>query len=155
LESARLSNPRLPDELGDRAQDNAQGLFSLADLISDGIGEEARRMLLLLSERLRHQTDLSPNTQLLFDTREIFERSNKNEFTSKELIKELCQKEESPWGSWKGRQAISPRELSGILRPFHIEIYKRSDARVWRVFDFHDAFARYLSAPPVDAISCH
>jgi hypothetical protein len=65
------------------------------------------------------------------------------------LLTELCAMEESPWGSWYGRE-FEPRDLASLLKPYGIHsITIRNDegkpAKGYKRDDLYDAWQRYLS----------
>ena len=82
---------------------------------------------------------------------EIF--ANRNEITSAELVQLLAVDPDAEWGAFRGRAAISQRELAALLKPYDVRPvvlhpHKRSNLsrRGYRRSQFKDAFARFLPA---------
>ena len=92
-----------------------------------------------------------PGIRLLTALQEIF--ANRNEITSAELVQLLAADPDAEWGAFRGRAAISQRELAALLKPYDIRPVvlhptKRSNLsrHGYRRSQFKDAFARFLPA---------
>lgn len=146
LEALRNSKPTLPDALNDRAQDNWEPLFAIADLIGDEWSKKARQTALEISGD--DKADPSINEELLADIRTIFNAHGKDRIFSDELINRLCLDEEMPWANWNRGRPITPKQLSDRLKGFAIhprQVRIGIESRKgYRIEDFEEAFTRYL-----------
>lgn len=140
------ADPRLPDVLHDRAQDNWRPLIAIADAAGGEWPDRARRAALALSGA--HAPDeQSIGTTLLFDIRDIFRARGCDRLASCELAAALGELEHRPWADCKGK-AITPAKVARLLKPFAIEPRLRKvQGRPDRGYDrtqFTDAWSRYL-----------
>lgn len=119
VDDLRDARPDLPDELDDRAQDSWEPLFALADLTGGDWPSRARRAAIELSGPEQRQDD-SMTTRLLADLYAVFTANGDQRLKTADLIDELCQIEESPWGDWYGKP-LSAQALSKLLRPYRIK----------------------------------
>lgn len=151
LNSAR---PELPEGLHDRALDNWEPLFAIADAAGGNWPTKARNAAASLSGELN---DDSVGTMLLTDIRGLFDRFGADRLTSQNLCEQLGAMEARPWPEWgKAQKQITPRQLARILEPFGIRPKQgREGEKNWRGYalaDFKEAFSRYLpseSATPL------
>lgn len=154
----KTADPMLPSflEVNDRAADNWTPLFAIADAAG---GDWPRRARDCAKKLMGGEQDGdSVRVHLLSDLRKIFhgERKEKTGFGSVEICYALAELEESPWPEWKGGKSITPRQLSALLRPFHISpgtVREGEETfKGYKLKDFKEAFERYLprhlSAPP-------
>ena len=69
--------------------------------------------------------------------------------TSGELAMGLAELEDRPWGEWKGGKPITKTAIAALLAPFKIAPVEmrmgRQVLRGYRIDQFEDAFARYVS----------
>lgn len=99
---------------------------------------------------------MSAGTLLLNACREIFEEKKNGFVGTSNLILELKERTEEPWGRWNRGETISPESLARILRSYGIQsqrTQKKEKAKVKTIRgyyrkDFEDAFLRYLSCAP-------
>jgi hypothetical protein len=149
------SRPELPDELDDRAQDCWEPLLAIADLAGEEWGTRARRTAVELSTGEGREDD-SLGTLLLADIRQVFENGAADRLKTSELIRNLVEIEESPWGDWHGKE-ISAHALSALLRPWRIKTMPvRVDGRTVRGYkleQFADAWSRVLSVTGVTSVT--
>jgi hypothetical protein len=145
------ATPDLPDQLDDRAQDIAESLLAIADAASDDWPGRARRAAI----ELRGNSDLADDdeigVELLADIRDAFQAENVDRLSTERLLVVLCADKERPWATWHRGDAISPRVLANILRPFGIRsntlrLPDETRAKGFKRDQFEDAWNRYL--PP-------
>lgn len=144
------SRPYLPDDLGDREQDNFEPLLQIASVAGDHWLDTALNAALRLSGAT--QTHISSANELLADIQEVFEAKQVIKITTNELINALCEDTEKSWATFNRGKQLSPRQLSNKLRDYGIA---SKDLRfgydgVKKGFEsvqFKDAFERYLSSP--------
>lgn len=147
LETLRVAEPVLPDELSDRAQDGAEPLLAIADLAGEDWGERARAALVALHRRVGDDS-ASWGVQLLADTRAAFGEADR--LSTADLLAVLKEDEEGPWASWgKGADGLTPRALAKLLKPFeiHSKNVHLDDGRKPKGFlreQFEDSWTRYL-----------
>jgi hypothetical protein len=137
-----------PPELNDRAADNWEPLLGIADLAGGEWPARARRAALALSVAPDDDDRSSRAQALLADVRGIFERTQSDRLTTKELLRELVGLEGRPWADYARGKGLSAHQLAAILRRFSIQTRNIRVAtgvvKGYFVEDFADAFARYL-----------
>lgn len=143
-QTLRNSDPHVPDELNDRAQDNARAICAIADAVG---GEWPRtiRTALIGSACQSDDEPQSAGILLLRDIAEIFEARRSDRIGSTELLDALCELEESPWNEWRVGKPISTRGIAKLLKPYGIIPKRDMSQRFYSRADFDDAFNRYLS----------
>jgi len=146
-DKVRHSKPILPNTLNDRAQDNWEPLFAIAEIA----GEEWLQLARIAALKLSIHSDQSESVgiQLLFDIQEIYEPQRIDRFTTSELITALCKDDEKPWATYNRGRSITPRQVACRLKEFGIISNTiRSGttiAKGYHYLHFADAFTRYLS----------
>jgi hypothetical protein len=150
-----------PPELNDRAADNWEALFAIADVAGGEWPARARRAALALSVGPDEEDQSSRAQLLLADIRGLFERTEGDRLTTKELLRELNALEGRPWADYSRGKGISAHQMAANLRRFGIQPRNlRTASNVVKGYmsdDFRDAFARYLgsraatSANPAEA----
>jgi putative DNA primase/helicase len=133
--------------LNDRAQDNWEPLFAIAEIASGEWPRLARTAALKLSSDDKQFQ--STSVELLADIEEIFQSKNLNRIFSVELIKALCADEEKPWATYNRGSSITARQIANRLREFKISSKTvrigANNAKGYMKSEFEDAFARYLT----------
>jgi hypothetical protein len=146
------SRPEIPTELDDRAADVWEPLLAIADAAGGAWPAKARRAALAVSGD-RADDDESRGVRLLADIRDVFDAWSDDRIPSAELVRQLCLREESPWGDLYGR-ALTTQGLAGRLRPYGIRPAVRRVSgvpeRTYARADFADAWSRYLGSPRPD-----
>jgi hypothetical protein len=99
---------------------------------------------------------LSPGVRLLAALRDIFARKRVGSpegwpeyLSTGQLLAELAQRKEEPWGNWKSGKPLNDEGLAALLREYDIKP-KRNRQQTCRGYyctDLRDAWARYLSLP--------
>lgn len=143
------ADPRIPDELDDRAADCWEPLLAIADLAGGEWPDRARKAALTLSGRAVEE-DESIGVRLLADIKVVFGEQEK--LFSEELCHSLIALEESPWGELpfgvrRGKE-IDPRTLARFLKPYEIrpKQIKKDDIgkKGYLLVDFIDVWTRYI-----------
>jgi len=154
----RLTRPRLPDELGDRAQDNWEPLLAIAEYAGAEWLRRATTAALTLSSASEAAT--STGNELLADIREVFERKQGRKISTADLITSLTNDDEKPWATYNRGHPISARQLSKQLAAYGIKsktvrLGPHNTPKGYEPSQFDDAFARYLgiesAAVPLDS----
>ena len=86
---------------------------------------------------------------LLRDIAELLETRKGDGIGSADLCEALCALEESPWAEWRRGSPITTRGIAKLLKPFGIHPTRDRTGRFYRLPDFTDALARYVSDTPV------
>lgn len=145
-DKVRHAKPTLPDTLNDRAQDNWEPLFAIAEIAGDEWLQLARTAALKIS--LNSDQSESIGVQLLFDIQEIYEPQCIDRFTTSELITALCKDDEKPWATYNRGRPITPRQIANRLKEFGIISNTirigTITAKGYQYWQFADAFSRYL-----------
>ncbi len=140
--------PDFVDGLSDRAFNNWEHLFAIADIISPTEGIELRTAAIKLSSANSAFDTESITTLLLRDIREIFNTNHIDVIQSTHLCSALANKENSSWGEISYGKPITPTKLSHLLHDFNIKSQQRNvkgqNNKVYYYSDFIDAFNRYL-----------
>jgi putative DNA primase/helicase len=139
-----------PPELNDRAADNWEALFAIADVAGGEWPARARRAALALSVGPDEEDQSSRAQLLLADVRGLFQRTDDDRLTTKELLRELNALEGRPWADYSRGKGISAHQMAANLRRFGIQPRNlRTAGGVVKGYlsdDFRDAFARYLGS---------
>lgn len=145
-EIIRTAKPELPQSLNDRAQDNWEPLFAIAEIAGTEWLQRARAAALKLSNDTEQPRSIG--IQLLADIQEIYDPQYTNRFSTAELITELCKDDEKPWATYNHGSPITPRQIAIRLRDFGIFSntirFGLTTAKGYSYLQFADIFARYL-----------
>ncbi len=154
-EMLQHAQPALLPSLNDRAFDNWEPLFAIADLAGTEWSQRARAAAKALQGE---EDDESAGIALLEDIRAYFhEEQGRNWVGSSELVAYLVELEERPWPEWRRGLPLSASSVARLLKPFGIRPrQQRAGAKNIRVYDrsaFEESWDRYLPtpAPPVEA----
>lgn len=145
-----LARPKLPETLNDRAQDNWEPLFAIADDAGGKWPEKARKAALKLSGET--ESTMSAATELLVDIREIIEGGNGfPQIPTHELLAKLNADDLKRWATiMHGQQPMTPRKLAEMLKAFGIRPknirFLGAVSKGYEAKDFKDVFDRYLSS---------
>jgi hypothetical protein len=144
---AQLKWPELPLQISDRDHDIWEALVLLGDHAGKAWGAKAREAALVLTSS-RNNFAPTRGAKLLADIKTVF---HEDRLPTVELISRLISLEEAPWGSING-QPLDARMLAYELRGYDIHPHTlRFDdlpLKGYRIFDFQDAWDRYLPAFP-------
>ena len=144
------AEPELPEALDDRAADSWEPLVAIADLAGGDWPRLAREAALRLSAAGR-DCKQSLGVRLLADLRDIFERRSGEAVFTSDLLGDLNELEESPWGSvGSAGKPLSARGLASRLRAFGIRPagtvrIEEVTAKGYRRASFEDVWKRYVS----------
>ena len=147
-ERIRQSRPALPDVLSDRAQDNWEALFAIAECAGPKWVEYATDAALKLSNESAAST--SRGNELLADIKAVFERKQVTRITTADLLAALILDDtEAPWATYNRGKPLSPRQLGRLLDPYGINSktvrFGPLTPKGFELTQFTDAFARYLT----------
>ncbi len=141
-----ISEPKLPEQLNDRAQDNWEPLLAIADAAGGEWPQKARDAALKLSGVEDPTTTVG--TDLLADIKDVFVKGKLSRIRSQDLIMALCVNVELRWGTYNRGKQISPRQVAMRLAEYGITSKDvRFDAGVFKGYewsDFEDVCSRYL-----------
>ncbi len=144
-----IAQPILPEALNDRAQDNWEPLFAIADIAGKEWPQWAQTAAIKLSGDSKEAPSIS--IELLADIQEIFENRKTDRITSADLITALCTDEEKMWATYNRGFHIKPRQIASRLKEFGIISNTirigMTTAKGYLKSQFIDAFARYLAMP--------
>ncbi len=148
-QQVRLARPTLPDELGDRAQDNWEPLLAIAGCAGADWVHRATVAALKLSGA--GDKSVSTGNELLADIQEIFESKHVLKISTADLIAALTADDEKSWATYNRGKPISARQIASRLAGYGIKSKTirlgYETAKGFEVEQFGDAFARYLSDP--------
>ncbi len=111
LMSLREMDPHVPEELNDRAQDNARAICSIADL-AGGIWPKLIRASLTGAAAQMDDEPQSAGIDVVARHCRYSRRETGDRIGSSELLTALCAIKESPWGDWRHGSSISPRGVA-------------------------------------------
>jgi len=145
----RDADPVMPNTIYNRAADNWRPLLTIADAAGGDWPGRARRAAIQLDGEI---DDGSSRVQLLGDLRATFAATNTDRVFSDDLIKFLVGLEDRPWAEIDKGRPITKNGLAARLRVFGISpatVRIGADtAKGYKLEQFRDAFARYLSSDP-------
>lgn len=144
IERLRCLDPDVPDDLNDRAQDNARAICAIAD-VAGGDWPQSIRAALVGHAAQTADEPQSYGVLLLCDIAKIFEKWKSDSIGSNSLVDELCGMEESPWAEWRRGNPISVQGVAKLLKPYDVRPTRDRAARFYRREAFIEAFDRYLS----------
>ncbi|MDC5290586.1 DUF3631 domain-containing protein [Acinetobacter baumannii] len=151
LDALKQAKPIAVDELNDRAQDNWEPLFAIADCVGCGWDMKARKCAFTM-----HNTEpdtLSTGEELLSDIKKVFDNCGVDRMSTEDLIAELCRDNDSRWRTYDYGKYITPRQLATRLKGFHIKpctmrvksTTGKATCKGYALSDFKDAFSSYLA----------
>ena len=111
-EQVRQARPELPNQLGDRAQDNWEPLFAIAQCAGTEWVEFAHAAALALSAI---KTDENIGSELLSDIKGVFDEKWVSRITTADLLAGLIADPEAPWATYNRGKPLTPRQLSQML----------------------------------------
>ena len=137
--------PDIPAGIVDRNADIWEALLAVADAAGGAWPERARKAAVSLVSESKGSTP-SLGVKLLEDLRFVF--GDREHMATDDILKGLCQIEESPWGDIRGK-AIDARSLAQRLRPYGVQskqvrINATTTLKGYVRGDLHDAWQRYL-----------
>jgi Protein of unknown function (DUF3631) len=148
-QEAEITWPDLPPEIQDRDADVWEPLIAIADAIG---GEWPTRARVAAVTLVAASKEIEPSLgiRLLADLRTIF--GDREQMTTEELLRALNGLPEAPWGDLKGGP-LNDRGLARRLRQYSIKsktlnLGGNDRAKGYDRADLHDAWTRYLPAPP-------
>lgn len=149
LAALRLARPQVPEGLNDRAIDNWEPLFAIADSAGGDWPERARKAAMVLAGVERES--ISTNVELLRDIKDVFDsKPNRDSLFTLELIMALTADEESLWATWNRGKPISARQLAVRVKDFGaVATTVRNGgatAKGYKRESLEDAFVRYIPA---------
>lgn len=154
MQSLRIAQPEIPEALNDRAMDNWEPLFAIADRAGGDWPKIARDAALALAGV--EKESISTNVELLRDIKDIFDsKPTRDSLFTHELITALTADEESPWATWNRGKPISPRQLATRVKDFGAVAASMRNGtftgKGYKKASFEDAFVRYI--PPVEDVN--
>lgn len=139
------ADPTVPNELNDRAQDNARCICAIADVAGGDWPALIRTSLVAMSKEVEADEPTSAGVLLLKDVAEIFEGRKAERIGSTDLVNALIALENAPWSEWRGGRPITARGVAKLLKEYGIRPAQDRIGSFYRPWDFADAFDRYLS----------
>jgi putative DNA primase/helicase len=147
-----LVHPAMPDGFMNRAANNWQLIFAIADSLGPEIAKQAREA----AEQIAGIVDVSSaGVEALAGIRAIFEETGEDEVPSATIVAKLTADPESRWCEWgKARKPISQWQLGRLLSEYGISsetVHPRGvpHAKGYKRAHFEDLWKRYL--PPQNA----
>lgn len=153
--SIATARPIIPESLNDRQQDNWDSLLAISELAGKDWSHRARQAALALAGAVA-DVESELGVELLVDLKRLFATMEDDRIPSQDLLKTLHAMEGRPWNECsRGSKPLTDRHLAVLLKPFGvlprtIRIGNRTP-KGYCVADLADAFARYLSLPPLPA----
>lgn len=140
------AKPTFPDALHDRAQDNWEPLFAIAECAGEKWGHLAQISAETISGNIDQSKSIS--IELLSDIQEIIESRQSDRITTADLIAALCSDHEKPWATFNRGHEITPRQIASSLREFSVNSQTirigNVTAKGYLFLQFADVFERYL-----------
>ena len=152
-EQVRNARPPLPDELSDRDQDNMEPLLAIAECAGPEWLAKATRAALTVCKG--DHVVVSTSNELLADIKAVFEREKDTRIRTTDLLSALVHDDsEAPWATYNRGKPLTARQLNRMLEPYGIHsktvrFGPHDTPKGFEIVQFKDAFARYLTLPPV------
>jgi Protein of unknown function (DUF3631) len=156
LEVLKAARPGPTETLNDRAQDNWELLFAIADLAGGDWPKLARNAALSLTGA--EIEDATLKVQLLAAIKSVFEALAVDRVSSETLVAELVKDSDEPWAVYgKAGKPISQRQVASLLSEFKIKpnnmrLADGGQRKGYNLGWFKDAFERYDPHPPVSSV---
>jgi hypothetical protein len=155
LDEAADREPAMPVE--DRAADTWEPLVIVADLAAGPWPCRARAACAqMVTAEAAAEEDHPSGARILADIRRVFAAQREvDSLSTDELLHHLRQDLEGPWAEW-GRNGLSPRDLSSMLREFdirpgNVRLADGTQRKGYTRKKFLDAWRRYCpTVHPVD-----
>lgn len=148
-DQVRNARPVLPEELGDRQQDNWEPLLAIAQCAGPEWLEYATQAALVMCKS--DDSTEGGSNELLADIQEVFQRKATFKITTVELIAALVDDEEKAWATYNRGRPLTPRQLAKQLAAYGIQPktvrMAHGTPKGYDADQFADAFARYLATP--------
>jgi putative DNA primase/helicase len=156
VETLKAAQPRIPEELNDRAADNWEPLLAIAELAGCDWPEAARQAARALNGASEADSQ-SIRVELLADIRQVFAKLKVDRIFSATLVTELVSDEEGRWASYgEAGRPIKARQVARLLSDFGIRPQALRGEKVLKGYlreSFTDAFTRYLPDPPILSVT--
>ena len=141
----------VPDVGNDRATDNWEPLFAIAQMAGDEWPEFVRGAMMAI-ERIGEEETVKQ--ELLGDIRDILH--GRERISSKDLVESLVELEDRPWSEWRHGKPLTQNSLARLLKPFGIRPKKirlgEKSIQGYERAEFEEVFGRYLpQAPPTQS----
>lgn len=141
--------PDMPAGVEDRDADVWEALLVVADLAGGRWPTTARDAAVTVVTATRQRRP-SIGVQLLADIKAVFDTIRDDKLTTEQLVKGLCDLEESPWRNVRKGEPLDPRSLAVRLSKYGIGSKpQRHGDEVFKGYNraqFEDAWSRYLPA---------
>lgn len=143
--------PEMPRGVEDRTADVWEPLLAIADDAGEKWSERARVAAVSI---VSASSESSPSigVLLLSDLRDIF--GSDQQLPTETILQRLCELEESPWGSIRGK-ALDARGLANRLRRYDVKSKTirvgQSTPKGYTAEDLTDSWERYLQSPDKSA----
>ncbi len=149
-EHVKLARPHLPNELGDREQDNIEPLLQIAHVAGGHWPDTALKAALKIYKTTQSNQGLA--IELLSDIQEIFETKGIPKISTADLITALISDDEKSWQTYNRGKQLNPKQLANKLKPYGIfsKTLRIGFATIkgYELDQFEDAFERYLPQYP-------
>ena len=152
IERLRDADPKMPEELDDRAQDNWRPLVAIADQVGGVWPMRARTAAIAMSVP-RAAKKMSRGIRLLRDIRLAFDEKKVETIAPEKLVKALGKIPETPWVGLGDGAGLTTRQMATMLAPYEIQSQRNRDGRFYDRRDFEDVWARYCPAPPPECVT--
>jgi hypothetical protein len=140
--------PELPEELDDRAQDIAEALLAIAEVVGGKWPERARKGVIKLAGAAAREDSESLGIRLLRDIRTVFGDSERLHTAT--ILKQLHAEDSWPWAHLGG-EGLDARGLARLLKPYRVhskQVRIAADSlKGYEREDFEDAWERYCPLP--------
>ena len=144
LDQLKETDPEVPSELNDRAQDNARPLCAVADAAGDEWPDLIRTAFTELAQASKAEEPQSPGVLLLRDIAGVMDAAEVEQMRSSELLDRLLELPEAPWLEYRHGKPLTTRRMADLLKPFGVEPVRGSAGSFYHRHDLADALARYL-----------
>ena len=149
VETLLDAEPKLPDELDDRAAEGWEALLAIADTADPELAAQARRAAIGLARETPGDED-AHGVVLLGALRAMFGEAKG--MSTEHILERLNEDDELPFGGYRKGAGIDARGLAKLLKPFRIrpstvrlgEVRAKGYLTEW----FTDVWERYCTVSP-------
>jgi MoxR-like ATPase len=151
--------PDMPAAVVDRNKEIWEPLITIADMAGGEWPDRARdAAVFLVGAAMDDSVKAGSDIELLIHIREAF--LNADKIHADELVRRLCNREESPWMDMGWGKPLTTAILRERLKPYVPHDRKRTQVFIdgtnrtgYRLEDFHDAWKHYVDTLPQETAS--
>jgi hypothetical protein len=118
VKELELARPESPSTINSRQREVTRPLFAVADSIGGDWPDKVRNAITTLFIKRAEMPSENIKFELLIDIEKAF--GKEDQIFSRELVEELNNMEDRPWGTWAKGKAMNQNQLARQLKDFRV-----------------------------------